>query len=146
MKVNLKELKELQNKTITIDGTYEGFVGTDLENDNFSVSIKNISRIDNINLSVAFQNEDGTINAGGYSFEKFKASISEVSGFYDENDEELSFDDTIKFLWENAPKELEEAISKAIDSFKIIEEEKKSETESLTEDTQNGAYTTETAV
>jgi len=140
MKVNLKNL---QNKTITIDGTYEGFIGTDLENDDFSVSIKNISRVDNINLSVAFQNEDGTIKAGDYSFEKFKTSISEVGGFYDENDEELSFDDTINFLWEQAPKELEEAIAKAIDSFKVIEEEKKSETESLTEDTQNGAYITE---
>ena len=41
MRVNLKELKELQDKTIIINGNYDGFIGTELENDNFSIEIKN---------------------------------------------------------------------------------------------------------
>ena len=146
MRINTRELNELKNKIVVIDNTYVDFVGTDLENDNFSISVKGISRVDNINLSVAFQNEDGSIKAGDYSFEKFKTSIVEVSGFINEDDEELSFNETINFLWENAPRALEDAITKAMDSFRVIEEEKKSEIETSIENMQDGSHNIETTV
>lgn len=143
MRVDLKRLEELKNKVIVIDGAYHGFVGTELENDTFSVTVKGKSREDNIDLSVACQDENGNIKAGLYSKESFFTSIVSASGFYNENDVELSDDDAKEFLWEFAPKVLEDAISKAISSFVTIEEEKKSVEENLTSNTANGFGDTE---
>lgn len=146
MRINRKELEELNNKTIVIDGSYEGFIGTDLENDELIVSIQGKKRVDSIDLSIKCQDENGNMMAGLYSKESFKASIVSASGIFDENDIELSDDEAKDFLWESAPKALEEAITKSINSFVIIETEKKSETEDSTEPTPSGMYEVNQAV
>ena len=146
MQINRQELNDLNNKTIIIDGNYEGFIGTDLENDSLVISIQKKNRIDSIELSIKCQDEKGKMLAGVYSKESFKASIIKASGIYDEFDIELSDEDAKEYLWENPPKILEEAITKAINSFVIIENEKKSETEDLTANMQDGTQEVEPVV
>jgi hypothetical protein len=137
------KISKLDINSVVLTNESDVFAGTDLANENFSVEVKPLTKVDTINLMqncVDEVDEDtNKINIGKYTKLLFTSSVINADGFTDENDEVIEFGDELKeYLWEVAPDKLVSAIRNIIDDFKKADEEKKSEEEDLTEPMQNG--------
>jgi hypothetical protein len=136
MKLNLKKIEdnkiELTNNSIV-------FADTELANSEFSVTIQKLNRADKIDVAQnSFDGED-TIKMGLYSKNLFMTSIVNAQGFTNEDGAELEFNEDLKeVIWEIAPDELINAIKDITDGFNKSDEEKKSDTEILTQNMQDG--------
>lgn len=122
MKFNLARIND---QTKVIKSTDEAFEGTPLEGEGFAIEVKKLKRAEKIDTMSKAVLDDGTISNGEYSKALFISSIQAVSGFVDENEEEITIEDGIaELIWENAPDVLVEEVKKAIQSFNEIEEKK----------------------
>ena len=114
------------NESIILDNTDEAFAGTPLADETFMIEISKLKRADNINLLSGSVGEDGTIKQGDYSKTQFIASITNVDGFVNENQEPINIEDGVReLIWEHGSDLLVTAINSKIKSFSDIEDKKK---------------------
>jgi len=129
-----------EKNLVVLSNQSEVFAESELVNEDFSVTVCPLSKVDEINMMQDCINTDtNKIDAGKYSKALYVMSISNTTGFLNELGEELEMGEELEqFLWEDAPSLLQTAIKDVIDGFKKDENEKKSETVDLIEPIQSG--------
>ncbi len=123
MKISMKN-----EVTINQDSSY--FVGTPLENEKFSITVKRLSRSDKLDVLMASlsdeKNADGDtiIDQARNNKNNFMASVTSFSGFTDEdgNDFPSDEDQAKEFLYEFLPDDIYKAINKATEQLAGVDE------------------------
>jgi len=116
------DLAKLKNDTKVV--TQDDFIGTALENDNFSIEITKINREDKIDVASESLKNDGDISLGKYNKNLFIGSIVAVSGFVDSENNEYDLETAKNLIWEYAPDILIEKIKTIVEDFDKTDEKK----------------------
>ena len=119
-----------QNETIVLDNTDEAFADTVFANEPFIIEISKLPRAETINILTGSVDDEGVLKQGDYSKLLFIASITNVDGFVDENQQPIGLEDGVsEIIWEYSPDILVNAIKAKIQSFNAVEEKKKETSE-----------------
>lgn len=110
-----------------------------IEHDECIVTIQRLARSEKIKVEGDSLDEEGNLDIAKHSKNKFVASITEVEGLTDENQEPITIEKHAReLIFEYGSDEMVTKIMKAINSFTVAEEKKSEELENDSTDTQIG--------
>lgn len=127
MRFNTQTLKK---DTVVIDQNNTAFVGTELSQSPFSITVADMKKEDKTDILYGCVNKDGEIKQGAYQKALFIASIVAVDGIIDEASEPLTLERGVRdIIWEYGNEKLRTQITDAIKNFSEVSEKKSEELE-----------------